>query len=369
MPAGFAHSKCKERATVMDPTNSAVPTTTIGFDLGDRSGSLFEISAAGDVSRPASVKLTRETVRACFETKPPAHVVIEVGTHSRWVAAELKALGHTVTVANPWRVKLISQAQRKNDKRDAELLARLGRADRELLSPVEHRGIDAQRDLAALKARDVLVSTRTRLINFARGIVKSFGERLPDCDAAGFVKKARTAVPAELAPELGPVLDALEGVEKAIDAADERIAALAKKDPDVEVVSQPYGVGVLTALTFLRVIEDKKRAKKSRDVAAILGLTPKQDQSGATDRQLGITKAGDALCRRLLVQSAQIILQPRAADSDLKRWGLALAERGGPSGKKRAIIAVARKLAVLMHRLWTTGEDYQPLGYRKQAPA
>jgi transposase len=296
-------------------------------------------------------------------------VVIEVGTHSRWVAAELEALGHTVTVANPRHVKLISQAQRKSDKRDAELLARLGRSDRQLLSPVEHRGVEAQRDLAALKARDVLVVTRTRLVNFARGIVKSFGERLPDCDAAVFVKKARPAVPAELGAALTPVLDALEGVEKAIEDADQLIAALAEKDPDVEVVSQPFGVGALTALAFLRVIEDKTRAKKSRDVGPILGLTPKQDQSGSIDRQLGITKAGDSLCRRLLVQAAHVLLQQRAPDSDLKRWGLALAERGGKCGRKRDTIAVARKLALLMHRLWMTGEVYQPLGYRPMATA
>jgi transposase len=282
------------------------------------------------------------------------------------VAAELEALGHFVTVANPRRVKLISQAQRKSDKRDAELLARLGRADRALLAPVEHRGVDAQRDLAALKARDALVATRTKLINFARGIVKSFGERLPDCDAQNFAKKVRPAVPVALQLALTPVLDALDGIEGAIDSADEKISELAKADPDVELVSQPYGVGTLTALAFLRVIEDKHRAKKSRDVPAILGLTPMQDQSGATNKQLGISKAGDSLCRRLLVQAAQILLQTKSPDSDLKRWGLALAERGGPGGKKRALIAVARKLAVLMHRLWMTGEDYRPLGYRKQ---
>ena len=355
---------------MMEPTKKSVPATTIGVDLGDRWSSLFVLGPGGEESRPAPVRMNKQSIQNYFGWLPePVHVVLEVGTHSRWVAAELKELGHTVTVANPRQVQLISKAQRKNDKKDAELLARLGRADTKLLSPIEHRGVDAQRDLAALKARDALVATRTRLVNFVRGIVKSFGERLPDCEAYAFAKRARVAMPAELAPALTPILDSLDALEKAIDAADEHIEAIAKKDSDVELVSQPYGIGVLTALTFLRVIEDKKRAKKSRDIAPILGLTPRQDQSGSIDRQLGITKAGDSLCRKLLVQSAQVLLQKRAPDSDLKRWGLALAERGGKSGKKRATIAVARKLAVLMHRLWVTGEEYQPLGYRlKSAP-
>lgn len=352
----------------MNPTKNAdriVTQTTIGMDLGDRFSALYELSADGEGRSLPPVRMNKESLRAALVgVARPVHVIVEAGTHSRWVTAELEALGHIVTVANPRQVKLIAQGRRKNDQKDAELLARLGRADVKLLSPIKHRGIDAQRDLAALKARDVLVGTRTKLVNFMRGLVKSFGERLPDCDARVFAKRAREACPAGLKGVLEPVLDSLDAIEESIRESDARIEAIADKDSDVQLVSQPYGVGTLTALTFLRVLEDKKRVSKSRDVAPILGLTPRQDQSGSIDRQLGITKAGDSLCRKLLVQAAQVLLMRNAPDSDLKRWGLALAERGGKSGKKRTTIAVARKLAVLMHRLWVTGEEYQPLNYR-----
>jgi transposase len=113
----------------------------------------------------------------------------------------------------------------------------------------------------------------------------------------------------------------------------------------------------------LLTIQDPARFKKSRFAAAYLGLTPGKDQSGASDPQRHITKAGDPFVRRLLVQCAQLMLGPFGKDTDLRRWGLHLAERGGKNGKKRAVVAVARKLAVLLHRLLATGSTYQPIGH------
>jgi transposase len=135
----------------------------------------------------------------------------------------------------------------------------------------------------------------------------------------------------------------------------------------VEIVSQPKGVGVLTGLVFILTLEDKSRFAKSRDAGAFVGLTPKKRKSGDDDPQLRITKAGDEFLRRLLVQSAHYILGPFGEDSDLRRWGLAQCARGGKAAKKRSRVAVARKLAVLMHRLWVTGEIYQPVGYHQIA--
>lgn len=343
-------------------------TTTIGCDLGDKESELFVLRADGAIERER-VKTTAAAMHAWF-TRPPVHVVIEVGTHSRWVSELLKELGHRVTVANPRRVQLISKSDSKSDRTDAELLARLGRADVRLLAPVEHRGRPAQADLAVAKARDVLVASRTKLVNHVRAVVKSFGERLPTCTAESFHRRTREKIPPDLTAALVPIYAALEQIEAQIRALDRTIEKVAKKYPDVTVLSQPHGVGVLTALVFLLTIEDKQRFEKSRMAGAFLGLRPRRNQSGSGDPQLHITKAGDPFVRRLLVNSANHILGPFGQDSDLRRWGLRLAERGGKNARKRAKVAVARKLAVLMHRLWMTGEVYEPVGYRDcQRPA
>jgi transposase len=340
-------------------------SVTIGCDLGDKTSELCVLHADGRLERPKAIRTTQEGMRAFF-TRPAAHVVIEVGAHSRWVKELLEELGHRVTVANPRRVQLITASDKKSDRNDAELLARLGRADETLLSPVKHRGSEVQADLAVPKARDQLVHTRTALVNHVRGTCKSFGVRLPSCEASTFAKRALPALPKELLPALNPLLQALEGVNSQIAALDETLQQMAQRYPDVEVVSQPSGVGVLTALVFLLTLEDKTRFQKSRDVGAFVGIVPRKDQSGQTDKQLRITKAGDPLLRRLLVIAANHTLRNDTPDSDLKRWGLALAQRGGKNARKRAKVAVARKLAVLMHRLWVTGEVYQPLGYSQK---
>lgn len=336
--------------------------TTIGCDLGDKQSTLCILGIDDRLERPKPIQTTREGFRRFF-SRPPAHVVIEVGTHSRWVSALLKELGHRVTVANPRRVQLISQNESKTDQVDAELLARLGRADVKLLKPIQHRSIEAQSDLAVAKARDALVQTRTRLINACRGMVKSFGERLPKCSSESFHRKARSQVPAELERALAPLFKVLEHIQQAIREQEKTLERLAKKYPDVGVISQPNGVGILSALVFLLTLEDKSRFESSRAVGAFIGLRPRQNQSGDGDPQLRITKTGDAFLRRLLVQCANYILGPFGKDSDLRRWGLELAKRGGKNARKRAKVAVARKLGVLMHRLWVTGEVYEPIGY------
>lgn len=334
-------------------------TETIGCDLGDRESELC-ILTSKTMKQGVRVKTTKAAMREYF-SRPPAKVVLEVGSHSRWVAGLLKELGHQVIVANPRRVQLISQSDSKSDRSDAELLARLGRADEALLAPIEHRSGQAHADLAVAKARDLLVASRTKLVNHVRATVKSLGERLPSCTAESFARKTRALLPKELRLALEPVYAALSAVDEQIKALDRTITRVAKKYPDVELVSQPCGVGVLTALVYLLTIEDKHRFKKSRTAGAFIGLRPRKSQSGDGDPQLRITKGGDPFLRRLLVNSANHILGPFGKDSDLRRWGLRLAERGGKNAKKRAKVAVARKLAVLMHRLWMTGEVYEPL--------
>ena len=343
-------------------TNSIIET--IGCDLGDKTSAIYVLAPDG-TKQQHRVKTTQAALRAFF-TRARAHAVIEVGAHSRWVSELLKELGHQVTIANPRRVKAISESDTKTDRADAELLARLGRADVQLLAPVQHRGRAAQADLAIIKGRDALVRSRTRLVNHVRGVVKSFGERLPKCTAESFHRRTRDLVPKDLQVAVEPLYEALTAIDLQIRNQDRLIEKTAEKYPDVAVLSQPHGVGVLTALAYVLTVEDKERFKKSRMAGAFLGLVPRKDQSGDGDPQLSITKSGDPFLRRLLVGSANHILGPFGKDSDLRHWGLELAKRGGKNAKKRAKVAVARKLAVLLHRLWVTGEVYKPLGYREE---
>jgi len=287
--------------------------------------------------------------------------VIETGTHSPWVSRLLSECGHEIVVANARRVTLISKNKKKTDREDCELLARLGRVDPELLAPIQHRGERSQLDLAVLRARSATVRSRTLLINNARGLAKSVGERLPTCNADAFHNVVRKHMPANVEPAIGPLLGVIEALTATIKAYDTQIAALCKQHPAAYHLQEVQGVGPLTSLAFVLTLEDPTRFRRSRQVGAYLGLVPKLDESGDSKPQLRITKAGDVDLRTLLVTSSHYILGPWGEDSDLRRWGLRLAERGGKNGKKRAVVAVARRLSVLLHHLWKTGEIYDPL--------
>jgi len=332
------------------------------MDLGDRFSRVCVLDSGGAVVEESRVQTTRDGLREAFARRPAALVVIEVGGHSPWVDRELRAMGHEVIVANARALPTIYASDRKNDRNDARRLAELARVDRKLLSPIQHRSEQAQVDLAVVRARDVLVRTRTQLMNSMRGVVKATGGRLGRCSSAAFVKKCEEQVPPALRAALTPMLRALDAVGEQIREYDRRIVVLAsERYPATQVVGQPSGVGPVTSLAYVLTLDDPRRFAKSRQVAAWLGLVPRQDQSGAQDRQLPITKAGDRFLRRLLVTSANYILGPFGPDTALRRFGLKLCERGGSRAKKRATVAVARKLAALMHRLWVTGEIYEPL--------
>ncbi len=338
--------------------------TTTGLDLGDKASRFCVINEAGEVVERDRCATSRRGMRKAFESRPPQVVVIEVGTHSPWVSSLLKELGHEVIVANPRRVRLIAASMRKNDDIDAELLARLGRADRKLLAPIEHRGPAAQADLAVLRSRDGLVQTRTKLINQVRGLVKSSGERLPSCATEAFPSIAAPLVPEALAGALKPTLETIASVNAGIKKLTRVIEKeLPERYPEMELLMQVDGVGPITAAAFILTLDDPKRFEKSRKVGAYLGLTTRQHQSGESDPELRISKAGSPLLRRLLVNCAHHILGRFGAESDLRTWGLGLAARGKKNAKKRAVVAVARKLSVLLHRLWVTGEVYQAIGY------
>lgn len=335
---------------------------TIGVDLGDRYSQLCVLDEHGEVCEESRIATTERAMRQRLEGMTRCLVVIEVGSHSPWVQRLLEDLGHEVITAHTQSVRLIYGGKNKNDRLDAERLARLARVDRKLLHPIRHRGGSAQVDRAVLRSRDVLVACRTKLINHTRGVVKSMGARVPSCSADSFHKRAFEDVPEELKPALGVVIETIAALTRDIRGYDKRIETLAAKQyPETGILRQVSGVGPVTALSFVLTVEDPRRFRSSRSLGAYVGLQPRRSQSGNEDPELRITKAGDDDLRRLLVGSAHYILGPFGPDTDLRRWGLALAARGRKNAKKRAIVAVARKLAVLLHRLWITAEVYEPL--------
>lgn len=344
-------------------TNSIqeTPTVTVGIDVSDRLTSFCVLDRQGEILEEGKVRTTPEGFTRRFSAVEPCRMVMEVGTHSRWASKLLADLGHEVIVANPWKVRLIANSIKKTDRSDAETLARLGRVDPKLLSPVVHRGDEAQADLAIIHAREALIASRRLLINHIRGTVKSFGARVPTCDADVFHKEAQGSLPEELRPALEPLVTVIAQLTREIRQADARIEELCSdRYPETKVLRQVQGVGPLISLAYILTIDNPFRFKASRTVGPYLGLVPRQRESGQMAPQLKISKAGDKFLRKLLVNGAHYILGYRGPDTDLRRWGLAHAV-GGKAAKKRAVVAVARRLAVLLHRLWVTGEVYIPL--------
>ena len=341
------------------------PKITAGLDLGDKYSHLCLIDTeSAEVIEEGRLRTTPEAFRRRFCSEQPSlRIAIEAGTHSRWVSRMLEECGHEVLVANPRKIRLIYSNKRKTDEIDAENLARLARLDPKLLYPLKHRGEECQAHLAIIRSRQVLVGARTQLVNHVRGAVKSFGARLPRCTARSFHTKAAEHLPEELLVALEPVLETIGSLTERIRDYERHLETISKEHyPETELLRQVEGVGALTALTFVLTLEDPFRFAKSRTVGAYLGLVPATDQPGDRDPQKRISKEGDETLRKLLVGSAHYILGPFAKeDSDLRRHGEKIAARGGKNAKKRAAVAVARKLSVLLHRLWVTGEIYDPL--------
>jgi transposase len=340
------------------------PNMTAGLDIGDKYSYLCLIdSEDGQMIEEGRLRTTPEAIRRRFASeRPPMRIAIEAGTHSPWVSRLLEECGHEVLVANARKTRLIYSNKRKTDQIDAENLARLARLDPRLLYPLKHRGEDAQAHMALIRSREALVDCRTQLVNHVRGAVKSFGHRLPKCPARSFHKRASEHIPEALLPALGPILEQIASLTERIRQYDRKLQTISKERyPETELLRQVEGIGPLTALTFVLTLEDPYRFEKSRSVGAYLGLVPATERSGDSDPQKRISKEGDQMLRKLLVGSAHYVLGPFGSDSDLRRHGQKIASRGAKNAKKRAAVAVARKLAVLLHSLWISGEAYEPL--------
>jgi transposase len=350
--------KVIKQQPAMKTTNDK-PGMTLGLDLGDRYSHYCLLNEEGEVVEEGRIQSAEAAFRRHFEGEPRMRIALECGTHSPWVSRLLKALGHQVIVANARKIPAITASASKNDRNDAELLARFAAHDPRLLSPVQHRSLERQQDLNLIQVRSTLVRARTMMANALRGLVKSAGSRLPACSTQSLPARAKAALPTALVAAATPLIDQIAQLNQQLDAMDRQIEELAGKYPEIALLRTAPGVGPIVAAAYVLTL-DRPDVASNRSAGAFLGLRPSQSQSGESDPQRRISKAGDTYLRSLLVQSAQYILGRFGPDSALRRWGLKLASTGGKRGKKRAIVAVARKLAVLLHSMWRSGQSFQP---------
>lgn len=343
---------------------------TVGVDLGDQWSNYCILGLGGETLTEGQFRTSPQAIAEFFQSLCRSRVVIEVGTHSAWVRELIAGLGHEVLVANPRRMEGTKRRRRKNDRIDAAKLARLGRVDPKSLYPIQHRSTEVREDLVVLRAREVLVESRTKLISAVRGLVKTMGgTRLSSSSTEAFSRKVAAEIPQPIRETIQPLLGLIASLSKEIKCYEQRIEQLAReKYQNTKLLRQVSGVGSVTSLAYVLTLETPLRFARSRDVGPYVGLVPAQEDSGDSQPQLGISKAGDRMLRKLLVGSAHYILGPFGPDTDLRRFGKKLCERGGKNAKKRATVAVARKLAVLLHRLWISGEVYEPLRHASFAP-
>jgi transposase len=339
---------------------AGVAEVTVGIDLGDKVSRYCMLEEGGVVMEEGFFHMTESSLEKHFGKMPPARMAMEAGTRARWLRDLLVGYGHEVIIANS-REMAERKRHRKNDRNDAERLARKARLDVQELHPVQLRSSEQQQDLVAIRVRDGLLRSRTLLVNLARSVAKEAGYRLPASITASFGIRSRQRLPEAVASALASVLSSIDQLSRQIEEADAQLEQVAReKYPDTQYLRSVAGVGTLTALTYVLTLSSPERFRRSRDVGAYLGLRPAQQQSGESDPQLGISKEGNGYLRRLLVQCAHHILGRWGKDSRLRQWGLAMAARGGKNAKKRAVVAIARKLAVLLHRLWRDRQYYQP---------
>lgn len=351
----------------MSKHTTTVPFLTIGLDVGDRTTHYCVLDSSRQVTARGRFPTRRQTMLDVLSQYVGGRVILEAGSQSAWMSAALREVGFPVQVVDPRRVALIAKDPRKTDRRDAETLARLGSGVPELLGEVHHRDERTQADLSVLRARDLVVRSRTKVIQQVRGLVKSFGLRLPGTSSEAFARKVADSIPEVLRPAICPLLELHARLQETIRHYDRLLGELAAtRYPSAQHLQQVHGVGPVTAMAFVLTVADPARFATSGQVGSWVGLCPRHHASGDSDPQLPITKMGDGMLRRLLVQCGQYILGPFGKDSDLRRYGERLVARGGAGARKRAVVAVARKLAVLLHRLWANGLRYQPLHHAER---
>src|SRR5262245_53534736 len=238
----------------------------VGLDVGDRQSHYCVLDLSGAVVAAGVVKTTERSFRVLFEGKGRMRIALEAGTHSPWISRLLSALDHEVLVANPRKLRLIAESDTKHDRADAHLLARLAHVGPALLAPIQLRSAQTQNDLALIRAREVAVQTRTKIVNAVRGMVKSTGHRLPASATLTFARKATEVCPEALRPALLPLIRLVQTLTDHIAVYDRLVQETARTYPETETIRTIPGVGALTAVAFVLVLNnDRSRFRRSRD--------------------------------------------------------------------------------------------------------
>jgi transposase len=279
--------------------NFSQPKLTIGLDLGDRHSWYCMLDETGQIQLEQRVRTSAKALQEVFGTMPRSRIALETGTHSTWISRWLSELGHEVIVANARQVRLIGESRKKDDRLDAQTLARMARIDPQLLCPVKHRSAQAQADLTVIRARAGLVRARTALVNTARGLAKSYGERLRGCNVRNLNPEKAEGLSPELQRALEPLLSVIEEQSERICEYNDRIEALAQASyPQVELLKQIKGVGTLIALTFLLTPEDPHRFRKVATWAAIWDCSRDAGTLARANHRCTSAKKGIRICGR-----------------------------------------------------------------------
>jgi len=330
----------------------------VGLDVSLKQTSICVVDAAGSLVREGVVDSDPEIIASFVRSKAPGAVRIglETGPTTTWLWAELKRLGLPVICIDARHAKAVLKMQiNKSDRNDAAGIARIMQSG--WFKEVHVKDIYSHLVKALLVSRALLVKIKRDLENQIRGLLKNLGLVVGRAKFNVFGMRAEELIEdrPELVAVIRPLLAARKAVEEQVDDLDRRALKLARQDVQVRRFMTVPGVGPITALCFKATIDDPTRFNRSRSVGAYVGLTTRRHASGEVDWSGRISKCGDAMLRMYLFEAAGVLLTRVPKWSTLKAWGMRLAKR---NGLRKAKIAVARKLAIILHRMWIDGTDF-----------
>jgi len=330
-----------------------------GIDLASKTSAVCILNDQGVIVREQMVETEAEPLSEALAERGRLRCVVEAAPLAEWVAQVLEEQGHEVSLIDPRRAKAVIQTKNKTDKLDARNLAKLAQTGWYTTVPRKSAGARLQR--TQLQARQGLGQTAKAQAARIRGLLRAHGLKVGPVSAGQFVARVQTLLAQHLpalSPILAPLLTIYQHAHQAAKVLEKRVKQCAQQDPVCERLMTVPGVGPLVASTYVATIDDPTRFATSTQVAAYLGLVPRVYQSGTTNYHGRISKEGDKLLRWLLVEAANVLLTRTKQSCALKRWGLKLAKK---RGQGKANVAVARKLAILLHRLWVTEVPFTPV--------
>ena len=328
-----------------------------GIDLGKKSSHFCILNSSRQVVKRGIVRNRVADLFKCFGDLPPMRIVLEASTKAFWLADRLEELGHEAVVVDPGKTKAIGASRIKHDKLDAKILAELCAAD--LLARVDRVSEAERLSRLVVVGRDSLVRSRVRLVNSVRSILDPEGIGLKHCTVTTFVSKVEElmdTLPTAMATAITPLLAGIRSMCEHIETCDAQMQETMRSDPDIKRIMTAPGMGVITASCFLMAVRSAERFQSGRQVGAYLGLVPSLYQSGQTFCRGRITKRGNRQARWALCVAANALLRGKK-QSALKIWGESLVER---LGRKKAIIAIARKMCAILWAMMKNQKDFEP---------